>query len=40
MKNKKNEKIKLLKEKFQIAVQIKDYERAKKFLIKIRDLEK
>jgi predicted adenine nucleotide alpha hydrolase (AANH) superfamily ATPase len=36
---KKQIEIKTLKEKYKIALQIKDYERAKKFLRKIKELE-
>jgi hypothetical protein len=35
----KIEKLKLLKEKYKIAMQIKDYDRAKKFLLKIKKFE-
>ena len=35
----KEEAMKFLKEKYKIAITVKEYERAKEFLIKIRELE-
>ena len=35
----KEEALKFLKEKYKIALQIKDYKRAKKFLLEIKELE-
>ncbi len=35
----KEETLKFMKEKYNIAISVKEYERAKKYLLKIRELE-
>jgi len=35
----KEEALKIMKEKYKIALAVKEYERAKKYLLKIRELE-
>ena len=35
----KEEELKFLKEKYKIALQIKEYKKAKEFLLKIKDIE-
>ena len=35
----KEEALKFMKEKYKIAIAVKEYERAKEYLIKIRELE-